>query len=110
LIHVVADSTCDLPPDWLERYPITIVPIHILFGTESLREDVDIDRDEFYRRVDATRTIPKTSQPAPADFVSAYRRITARGDTLIPIHPTGTLSATVQSAELAANHPAGEIN
>src|SRR5438552_19130075 len=93
----------------MERYPITIVPIHILFGTESLREDVDIDRDDFYRRVEATREIPKTSQPAPADFVSTYRRIAARGDTIISIHVTGRLSGTVQSAELAAQELVGQF-
>ena len=71
---------------------------------------VDIDRDDFYRRVEATRAIPKTSQPAPADFVSTYRRIAARGDTIISIHVTGRLSGTVHSAELAAQELAGEFD
>src|SRR5439155_21865176 len=61
-------------------------------------------------RVEATRVIPKTSRPAPADFGSTSRRIAASGDTIISIHVTGKLSGTVRSAELAAQEVAGEYD
>jgi DegV family protein with EDD domain len=110
LIRVVVDSTCDLPAEWVRRYQISVVPIHIQFGTQSYREGVDIDRDMFYRKVEATHTLPKTSQPSPGEFVETYRRIACKGDTLISIHVTGKLSGTCQSAQLAARELGGALD
>ena len=110
MIHVVVDSTCDLPDTWLQRYRIAVIPIHIQFGTQSYREGIDISQDEFYRKVDSTHTIPKTSQPSPGEFLELYRAIAAKGDTVISIHVTGKLSGTCRSAELAAQDLAGELD
>ncbi|MGV2787550.1 fatty acid-binding protein DegV, partial [Clostridium perfringens] len=41
-IRIFADSTCDLPPSWIEEYNIGIVPLYVVFGEQSLRDGVDI--------------------------------------------------------------------
>ncbi|MCQ3975498.1 MAG: DegV family protein, partial [Anaerolineae bacterium] len=28
MIKIVTDSTCDLPPGWISRYGLTVVPIN----------------------------------------------------------------------------------
>lgn len=110
MIRIVVDSTLDLPPDWLKRYAITIVPINIQFGTETFKEGVDLDQDSFYRKVEATQMIPKTSQPSPGEFTQVYRRIASAGDLILSLHVTGKLSGTCQSAALAAQALQGEID
>ncbi len=110
MIHIVVDSTCDLPTEWIARDQINVVPIHIQFGTESYREGVDITQDEFYRKVESTRMIPKTSQPSPGEFIEMYRRIAANGDAILSVHVTGKLSGTVRSAELAAKELQGNVD
>ncbi len=47
-IALVTDSTCDLPKEVLSGLDVTVVPLYILFGEESFRQDVDLDTDAFF--------------------------------------------------------------
>ena len=42
---MVTDSTADLPKEWRELYDIEVVPLKVLFGTETFRDGVDIDNE-----------------------------------------------------------------
>ncbi|MBM3130769.1 MAG: DegV family protein [Chloroflexi bacterium] len=109
-IKILTDSTCDLPARYFREYAIGVVPINIQFGTESFQEGISIDQTTFYNKVDALGIIPQTSQPAPAQFIAAYRAAAQQGyDTIISLHVTGKLSGTMNSATLAAQEVANEI-
>jgi DegV family protein with EDD domain len=101
-IGVVADSTCDVPSDWPYRERLHIIPVHIHFQDETLREGVDITEDAFYARVLQEGVIPKTSQPNPDEFEAFYRGLADRYDDIISIHVTARLSGTCRSAQAAA--------
>jgi DegV family protein with EDD domain len=101
-IAIVADSTCDTPPNWPHRRQLHIIPIHIRFGQDSFREGVDIDEASFYARVEAERHIPQTSQPSPGELADLYRRLSGEFDAILSMHVTARLSGTYQSAVLAA--------
>lgn len=64
MVKIISDSTCDLSQDLLERYDISILPLHILLGETEYCDGVDITPDEIYRWSDEHRTTPKTSAPA----------------------------------------------
>jgi DegV family protein with EDD domain len=104
VIKIVTDSSVNLPPEIVESLDITLVPAYVIFGREELRESVDISLAEVIARLDNGAGFPKTSQPPPADFVTAYRRIlTEHPDaTILSIHITGAQSGTVSSADRAA--------
>ena len=111
MIKIVTDSTCDLPPEWVMRYGITVVPIHIYFGTQHFLDRVTIDAPAFYERIARSGQIPTTSQPSVGEFATVYRQLAAEGaDTIISLHVTGQLSGTVRSAQLAAQEVAGEVD
>ncbi len=38
-ILVMTDSTCDLPPEWVRRFDMRVVPTYVHFGQESLADD-----------------------------------------------------------------------
>ena len=98
---IVLDSTADFP-DAAERYPnFRVVPLYVNFGTESFRDGVDLTADEFYARLAASTTLPTTSQPTPADFLSCYRGLEAY-ERILSIHIAASLSGTFQSAGIAA--------
>ena len=42
MVKIIADSTCDLSKEWIEKYDITILPLHILLGEQEYRDGVDI--------------------------------------------------------------------
>jgi len=110
VIRIVTDTTCDLPPEMVDEYDITIVPINIQFGTESYQEGVNMDWDLFYQKIEETGVLPTTSQPSAGAFAEVYRRLAQEGaDAIVSTHVTSKLSGTYQSACLAAEEVAGEV-
>lgn len=102
MIKIVTDTTCDLPPAWFERYHITVLPMNIQFGLDTFREGLDIEPETFYRRIQAEKELPTTSQPAVGQFRQTYERLAADGSEILSIHLTSKLSGTWQAAMLAA--------
>jgi DegV family protein with EDD domain len=86
-----------------------MIPVNILFGEKSYLQGVELDNEGFYKLVDESKRIPKTSQPSPHQFVEFYRRIAQKGDTIISIHVTAKLSGTYASAVAAAEELKNEF-
>jgi DegV family protein with EDD domain len=101
---VVIDSTADLP-DYADRFAnLRMVPLTVRFGDEpDLRDHVDLDADAFYARLALASEPPRTSAPAPQAFSDCYEGLLGGVYThVVSVHISGKLSATVQSARLAA--------
>ncbi len=109
MLRIVTDGAADMPADWEREYDIQVIPINIQFGDKTYLQTVDLDNAGFYRMVDETHTIPKTSQPSPHQFVEFYRKIAQKGDTIISIHVTSKLSGTYASALKAADEVRDEF-
>ena len=101
MIKIVTDSTCNLSPEQLQAHDIRVAPIAIQFGLETYEEDIDIDRDLFYRKIDELGIIPTSSQPPPGRFADIYRELSEQGHTILVITITSKHSGTYQSAALA---------
>jgi DegV family protein with EDD domain len=98
---IVLDSTADFP-EAPQRFPnMRVVPLTVSFDGGSLRDYVDIHPDEFYARLTAANRLPTTSQPAPADFVAAYRELGGY-ERILSLQLSSTLSGTCASAQAAA--------
>lgn len=91
-----------MPSEWQQEYNIDVIPVNIHFGEKTYLQNIDLDRDGFYKLVDETRKIPKTSQPTPHQFCEFYKNIAQTGDTILSIHVTSKLSGTLDSAIAAA--------
>jgi DegV family protein with EDD domain len=111
MIRIVTDTTCDLPADLLKQHRIVVVPINIQFGQDTYEEGISLSREEFYRKVDETNTIPLTSQPSLGQYIAAYSGLASDPDTeaILSIHITSHLSGTYNAAILAASQmPSGD--
>ena len=53
-IKITADSTCDLTPELIQKYNITITPLSVSCGGESFHDGVDITPDEIYAKRNMT--------------------------------------------------------
>jgi len=102
MLRIMTDGATDMPAEWPKEYEIPVIPVNIIFGEKTYLQDVDLDTAGFYRLVDETRKIPKTSQPTPHQFVEFYKSIARPGDEIISIHVTSRLSGTYASAVSAA--------
>lgn len=102
-IRIVTDSSCDLPQQVADADGITIVPLAIRFGEEEFVDREELTTAEFWTKCAGSPTLPETAAPAPGQFEQAYRSLAADGATgIVVINLSGALSATIQSAELAA--------
>ena len=99
---VVTDSTADLPDDWRDRYGIEVVPLKVLFGTETFRDGVDINNEEFFRKLSTAAKLPTTSAPSPGEFAEVYQRLAKSYEGCISIHIGAQLSATAEAARVGA--------
>ena len=102
-IALVTDSTCDIPPEWIEQYEIGVVPLTIIFGSQAYLDGVEMTAAEFYRRLPAETRHPTTSQPPPRAFLEAYQQAAARGaEQILAITISSAMSGTIESARHAA--------
>jgi len=102
LIHIVSDSSCDLPDEYLKEHNISLVPLTVRFEDDKeYRERIDISPEEFYEKMCASKTLPKTAQPSPASFLKVFEEVASPGDQILCITISSKLSGTFQSANLA---------
>ena len=99
---VVTDSTADLPDEWRDRYGIEVVPLKVIFGTETFRDRVDITNAQFFERLASSTKLPTTSAPSPGEFAEVYTRLARDYEACISIHLGAQLSATAESARVGA--------
>lgn len=100
-VAVVTDSSADLPDPVLDRHRITLVPLQVIFGDSTFRDRVELTPEEFYRRLRASRVLPTTSQPAPADFIQAFRDARQEANEVVAVLLGSNLSGTFGSAQAA---------
>ncbi len=102
-VVIVTDSSCDLPAAVAEEFGIDIVPLTIRFGDEEFVDREELSTAEFWTRCVNSSTLPETAAPAPGQFEQVYRRAAANGATgVVVVSLSAALSATMQSAQLAA--------
>jgi len=109
MLRIVTDGAADILPAWHTEYGIDVIPVNILFGEKSYLQYIDLDNEGFYKLVDESKRIPKTSQPSPHQFVEFYRKVAQKGDTILSIHITAKLSGTYASAVAAAEEVKDEF-
>jgi DegV family protein with EDD domain len=102
-VRVVTDSSCDLPVERAAELGIEIVPLTIRFGNEEFVDRVELSNEEFWRKVATSEVLPETAAPSAGAFEATFQRLAAEGaDGIVCINLSSRLSATMQSAQVAA--------
>jgi fatty acid kinase fatty acid binding subunit len=103
-LSIVSDSSVDLPPEEIRRLGIEIAPVQVAFSTEFFR-DVDLPRDEFYRRLPGEPRLPIVAAAMPADFLEAIRKAHGRGENVLclinPFESCSTYTSAFSAAVVA---------
>ena len=74
-IAIVTDSTADIPRDVCSELNITVIPNIVIIDGESYRDDVDITREEFYRRLPEVHSPPTTSTGSLGTYQKVYDKL-----------------------------------
>ena len=83
MVRIISDSTCDLSPELVERYHISILPLNIVLGDTEYLDGVSISPDQIYAWSDAHKTTPKTSAPSMDGVSSILKPVLAYGDEAV---------------------------
>ena len=97
-VRIVTDSVADVPPQVAKELGVTIVPLHVRFGTEVYRYGIDLTADEFFKRLMYSEIMPVTSVPSPADYAETYDKLSEETDEILVITVTSKLSGTYDVA------------
>ena len=100
--QILADSTCDLSPEQLERYNIRLTPLYVRLGDRDYRDGVDIHPDDIYAHVAAGGALASTAAVNMADYVRVFSEYSRRVDFVIQVCISSDFSSCYQNACLAA--------
>jgi len=101
-VAVVVDSTAYIPAELVKQYNLHVIPLHVNWAGQSLRDNVDITPNEFYKKLVEAKEMPTTSQPSAGEFFDFYSELAETADHIISLHISSELSGTVASAHAAA--------
>ncbi len=97
-VKVITDSGSDITQEEAQKLGITVVPVYLRFGDKVYRDGVDIDSDEFYRKLKNSQVHPSTAAPSPGDFAQAYEEAVQEANEVVSIHITSKHSAVCDAA------------
>jgi DegV family protein with EDD domain len=98
---VMTDSTCDLPPEWIRRFDIRVVPP--IFIDQSLADDgVELTRPDFYRRLVSSPVLPTSAAPPPGEVTEVMKQALSDAEHVIAITAPAALSGIFNTFRLAA--------
>ncbi|MCG1023145.1 DegV family protein [Sutcliffiella horikoshii] len=97
----VTDSTAYLD-EVLKNHPdVYSIPMVVYFEEEEYLDGVTLSLEDFYTKLEASNTPPKTSQPSVGAFVELYTKLAESYDRIISVHLSSHLSGTVSSSTQA---------
>ena len=101
-VKITSDSTCDLSPELLRQYDVSITPLSVCCGERVGADGTEITPDDIYEYVHAEGKLPQTSAVNVADYMEEFHRWTKQGCCVVHFCISSDFSSTYQNACLAA--------
>lgn len=98
-IRIIADSTCYLPKEYIDKYKVSIVSLNVLLNGSSYRE-TDLSNEWFYEEMAKSPAIPTSSQPSIEDFYNAIESQVKEGHDIVGIFLSSDMSGTFSTSNL----------
>ncbi|MDO4188531.1 MAG: DegV family protein [Lachnospiraceae bacterium] len=102
MVKVIADSTCDLSKELIERYNITILPLHILLGEKEYEDGINITPTEIFTWSDENKSTPKTSAPSIEQAIEIFERELKGASELVVFSISEDMSTSANVSRMAA--------
>jgi len=100
-VAVITDSCASLPDEFYEKYDIAMVPYYVHIGNRSVRDLVDMTREEFLQHLRTATELPKTANPGAGDYLQKFQDAARRTTEIVSIHMTSLGSGAYQAALVA---------
>lgn len=100
-IKLICDSLCDIPQEIQNKDYLDIIPLTIIFENKEYKDGIDMTKEEYYKILKSSETLPKTSQATYIQFSELFNEYLNEGYEIICINGSSKSSGTYQSAVLA---------
>ena len=97
-VIVLTDSTAYIPENLLTKFNIKTIPLTLIWGEETFQDGIDIQPDDFYKRLATAKQMPSTSQPSPMTMKIEYEKLLEEGYEICGIFISSKLSGTIHSS------------
>lgn len=104
MIRIITDSLCDMTMDYAKELNIDIMPLTVRFGETDYKCGVELSNEDFYDKLENSGVAPSTAAVNPFDFEEIFRKYIDAGDEVVAILFSKYMSATFQSATIAADN------
>lgn len=101
-VNIIADSTCDLSKELLEKYGVKTFPLHIHLGDEQYSDGVDITPEQIYEWSDKNKATPKTSTLSPMEAEECLEESLKDGKDVICFCISENMSSCANVIRMAA--------
>lgn len=101
-VKIIADSTCDLSPELLERYDIAITPLCVIKDGKEFHDGVDITPADIFAHVDGGGELCSTAAVSQFEYTEIFTRYAREYDAVVQINIGSGFSCCYQNACLAA--------
>jgi DegV family protein with EDD domain len=102
MVQIIADTLSSIPVSTAKDLGIPFLPQIVIFGSESYRDDTEMDSSLFIKKLRSSTLLPKTAAPPPELYNPFYKKLKANNEAGVVMAPSAGLSGTVRSAEVAA--------
>jgi len=107
-VGLIADSSCDLPVEIIEKYAIDIVPVSMYFPEETRTQYIDITTEEFFEKLVDEDLHCTTGVPPPKRYITAINSALSKNEQIIMLHLSCELSGIYGSGVVHARNLAPE--
>ena len=84
-VKICADSVCDLSEELKKRYDISVVPLYVTKGDETLRDGIEIGQKEVFAHYRNTGKLCRTSAVNVEDFTEFFKEQSDGYDEMVII-------------------------
>ena len=100
-VSILTDSTSDLSKELLDKYDITVFPLHIHLGDKEYADGIDITPEEIYRWSEEQKEIPKTSALSLYDAKEYLKKALEKSEEVIVFCISETMSSCCSVMHMA---------
>ena len=104
---ITSDSTCDLSPELLEKYNVTLMPMIITLDDKEYEDGVNINQDQLFEYIENSGNIPKTSARSSYEYAELFNRLLQNCDHVFHFSISHKISSTGNNAIVAAEEIGG---
>lgn len=104
MTRIITDSLCDLTMEHAKAINIDILALTVSFGQNDYKCGIDLKNEDFYDKLENDPNNPTTAAVNPYEFEELFQKYKDAGDEIVAIIFSKHMSATFQSAQIAADN------